>query len=231
SINHILQGYSQQKYSDFIQDLLITIKLVERIEKNTDKRNVYISILPKLYSKIGNKLIPKMQILKEMVSHGYLNNELALYSDEATRLNRYLELMLLKKKVNENSEDWKKLCDKNNISGLGCVVKISKVKVDVTKLIFAMIDGDIDLTQLEGNECVFNSLEKMSKLLLDFSSLYKQYERALYVWFLKQLYVWKGVHWIEIIFTSLDVGMKFPFFGEIKEKQCIQFVASKDTSQ
>ncbi|ETO11432.1 hypothetical protein RFI_25944, partial [Reticulomyxa filosa] len=222
SIDHILQGYStqpnvsQQKYSDFIQDLLITIKRVERIEKNANKRNVYISILPKLYSKIGNKLIPKMQILKEMVSHGYLNNELALYSDEATRLNRCLEIMLLKKEVNEENKDWKELCDKDDTSDLGCVVKISKVKVDVTKLISAMIDGDIDLTQVEGNECVFNSLEEMSKLLLDFSSCYKQYEHALYVWFLKQLYVRKGFHWIEIIFTPSNTGTKFPFLGKLK---------------
>ncbi|ETN98433.1 hypothetical protein RFI_39067, partial [Reticulomyxa filosa] len=222
SVDYILQGYSthqnasQQKYSDFIQDLLIPIKRVERIEKNADKRKVYISILPKLYSKIGNKLIPKMQLLKEMVSHGYLNNDLALYSDEATRLNRCLELMFLKKKINENSEPWKKLCDKSNTSDLGCVVKISKVKVDVTKLISTVTNEDIDLSQLEENQSVFNSLEEISKLLLDFSSCYKQYERTLYVWFLKQLYVWKGIHWIEIIFTQPDIGMNFPFLGRLK---------------
>ncbi|ETO32976.1 hypothetical protein RFI_04130 [Reticulomyxa filosa] len=230
SIDHILQGYSthrntsQQKYSDFIQDLLITIKHVERIEKNADKRNVYISILRKLYPKIGNKLIPKMQILKEMVSHGYLNNNLALYSDEATWLNRCLELMLLKKKINEDSKDWKKLCDKNSISDLGCVVKISKVKVNVTKLIRNMTNEDVDLSRLEENQRVFNSLEEMSKLLLDFSSCYKQYEHALYVWFLKQLYVWKGIHWIEIIFTSSHAGTKFPFFGKLKRSNVLSLL-------
>ncbi|ETO02236.1 hypothetical protein RFI_35200 [Reticulomyxa filosa] len=227
SINHILQGYSQQKYSDFIQDLLITIKCVERIEKNADKRKIYISILPKLYSKIGNKLIPKMQILKEMVLHGHLNNNLALYSDEAIRLNRCLELMLLKKKVNEDSKDWKKLCGKDDTSNLGCVVKISKVKVDVTKLISFMVDGDIDLTQLEENQSIFNLLEEMSKLLLNFSSCYKQYERTLYVWFLKQLYVWKGIHWIEIIFTQLDIGMKYPLFGKLKTNNIFRLLRAR----
>ncbi|ETO34947.1 hypothetical protein RFI_02127, partial [Reticulomyxa filosa] len=207
---------SKQKDSDFIQDLLGTIKRVEIIEDNVDRCKVYISILQKLNSKIGNKLIPKMQILKEMVSHGYVNNNLALYSDEAIRLNRCLELMLLKNEVNNNSKDWTQLCDKSNTSDLGCIVKISKVKVDITKLIFIMVNGDIDLTQLEENQSVFNSLEEMSKLLLDFSSCYKQYERALYVWFLKQLCVRKGIHWIEIIFTPSDTGINFPFFTRLK---------------
>ncbi|ETO08808.1 hypothetical protein RFI_28579, partial [Reticulomyxa filosa] len=219
SIDHILQGYSthrnasKEKYSDFIQDLLSTIKRVERIEDNTDKHKVYISILQKLNSKIGNKLIPKLHILKEMVSYGYLNNNLALYSDEATWLNRCLELILWKKKINEDSEDWKKLFDKDNTS---YVVKISKVKVDVAKLIFAMINENIDLPQLEQNQSISNSLEEMSKLLLDFSSCYGQYEHALHVWFLKQLYMWKGIHWIEIIFTPSDAEMKYPLFEKLK---------------
>ncbi|ETO02089.1 hypothetical protein RFI_35347, partial [Reticulomyxa filosa] len=130
-------------------------------------------------------------------------------------LNRCLELMLLKKKVNEDSKDWKKLCGKDDTSNLGCVVKISKVKVDIINIISNMVYEDIDLSQLAENQSIFNSLEEMSKLLLDFSSCYKQYERALYVWFLKQLYMWKGIHWIEIIFTQPNVGMKY-LFGKLK---------------
>ncbi|ETO02416.1 hypothetical protein RFI_35021 [Reticulomyxa filosa] len=168
-----------------------------------------------------------MQILKEMVLHGYLSNNLALYSDEATRLNCCLELMLLKKEVNENSKDWKKLCDKNNTSDLGCVVKISKVKVDIINIISNMVYEDIDLSQLEENQSVFNSLEEMSKLLLDFSSCYKQYERALYVWFLKQLYMWKGIHWIEIIFTQLGIGTKYPLFGKLKKNNIFRLLRAR----
>ncbi|ETO11593.1 hypothetical protein RFI_25783, partial [Reticulomyxa filosa] len=233
SIDHILQGYSthqnasKQKYSDFIQNLLIAIKRVERIEKNADKRKVYISILRKLYSKIGNKLIPKMQILKEMVSHEYLNNNLALYSDEAARLNRCLELMLLKNKINEDRKYWKKLCDKNNTSALGCVVKISKVKVEVTRLIRGMINEDIDLSQLEENKNVFNSLVEISKVLSDFSSCHGQYKHALHVWFLKQIYMWKGIHWIEIIFTQSYIGMTSPLFEKLKTSNVFRLLRAR----
>ncbi|ETO05516.1 hypothetical protein RFI_31880, partial [Reticulomyxa filosa] len=222
SIDHVLQGYfthrnaSKQKDSDFIQDLLSTIKRVEIIEDNVDKHKVYISILQKLNSKIGNKLIPKMQILKEIMSHGYLNNNLVLYSDEAIRLNRCLELILLKEEIREESKTWRRLYDKNNTSSLGHIVKISKMKVSITKLISIMINEGIDLLTLEKKQSMFISLEKMSQLLLNFSSCYGQCEYALHVWFLKQLYVWKGIHWIEIIFALSDVGIKFPLFEKLK---------------
>ncbi|ETO34521.1 hypothetical protein RFI_02575 [Reticulomyxa filosa] len=175
------ENASKQKYFDFIQDLLITINDVERIKNNADTRKIYISILPKLYS--------KMQILKEMVLHGYLSNNLALYSDEATRLNCCLELMLLKKEV----------------------------KVDIINIISNMVCEDIDLSQLEENQSLFNSLEKINYCC------YKQYERALYMWFLKQLYMWKGIHWIDIIFTQPNVGMKY-LFGKLKTNNIILFV-------
>ncbi|ETO29349.1 hypothetical protein RFI_07773 [Reticulomyxa filosa] len=230
SVDHVLNSYSnnrnaiQQKYPDFIQDLLAAIRRIEKIEENADKRNVYISILQKLYSQIDSRPIFKIQIFKEMMLHGYLNSDLSLHSEEAVLLSRCLELMILNEKIKEDDENWRQLCDEKNTSDLGFVAKISKVKVGVASLIFKMIDKDIDISQLKENQRI---LEDMSKLLLDFGNLYKQYEHALHVWFLKQLYVMKGMHWIEVTFTHPNIGTQSTFLKKLKTSNIFSLLRAR----
>ncbi|ETO04973.1 hypothetical protein RFI_32423, partial [Reticulomyxa filosa] len=188
-----------EKYSLFVQDLLDTIKRVERIEENGDKHKEYASILPKLYFKIATPIC-KMQILKEMVIYGCLNSNLNLYSDEAILTNCCLESTLLNKQVNTDTSVWKKWCNINDKSKLDLIVKISQIKVDVTELISMMMDKDIDLS-LEKNGIIRDLLSKINQLLFNFIIENEQYEHALYVWLLKQLCVWKGIHWISILLS------------------------------
>ncbi|ETO07893.1 hypothetical protein RFI_29499, partial [Reticulomyxa filosa] len=202
-----------QKYSDFIQDLLATIKRVEGIEENADRRNVYISILPKLYSQINNRPIFKMQILKEMVLHGHLDNNISLYSEEAVLLGRCLELMILNEEIEENDERWRQLCDEKDPSDLNCVVQIATVKAKLARLIAILVDADIDLSHIEGNQTLFKTLEKINKLLSDFNSCHIQYAHALHVWFLKQFHVWKGILRMELLFAHPMVRRKYPVFS------------------
>ncbi|ETO11970.1 hypothetical protein RFI_25406, partial [Reticulomyxa filosa] len=178
-----------EKYSLFVQDLLDTIKRVEQIEENGDKHKEYASILSKLYFKVAAPIC-KMQILKEMVIYGNLN----LHSDESILVNRCLESILLNKQVNTSTNVWRKWCNPSNKSNIGLVVKISQIKVSVTEHISTMMDKDIDLS-LEKNV----SLNKINQLLSSFIIENEQYKHTLYVWFLKQLYVWKGILWIAIL--------------------------------
>ncbi|ETO03243.1 hypothetical protein RFI_34167 [Reticulomyxa filosa] len=194
-----------EKYSLFVQDLLDTIKRVERIEENGDKHKEYASILSKLYFKVAAPIC-KMQILKEMVIYGCLNSNLNSYSDEAILVNSCLESMLLNKQVNTSTSIWEKWCNPSNKSKLGLVVKISQVKVCVTELISMMVDKDIDLS-LEKNGIIRDSLSKINQLLSDFTIENEQYKHALYMWFLKQLYVWKGIHWIAILLRDQNIEL------------------------
>ncbi|ETO14263.1 hypothetical protein RFI_23105 [Reticulomyxa filosa] len=217
-VDSVLKDYrenrntSQEKYADFILDLLAAIKRVENVEKN----KVYTSILRKLYSQIDNGPIFKMQIYKEIVLHTKLNNSLTLHSEEAVLLNRCFELITLNEEIKKDNNTWSQLCNEKNTTSLGSVAKISKVKVDVTNLISVMVNENFDLSQLKENQSIFRLLENISESLSNFSSFYKQYEHALYVWFLKQLYARKGMHWIEIIFAHPSAGTQFPFLKELK---------------
>ncbi|ETO35962.1 hypothetical protein RFI_01103 [Reticulomyxa filosa] len=225
-IGRILKSYStnqnesKERYPLFVQDLLTTIKRVERIEGNADKYKVYNSILSELYSNVSNIPISEIQILKEMVLYGCQQwySQSSLCSAKATLLNRCLELMLLDGQVNENSKHLKKWCDhahQNKENGLELVVKISTVKVALFHLISTMNSRNINIARLEENQTVYELLQKMSQLLITFSTVNPQYDRSLHVWFLKQLYIRKGIHWIETIFAHPMIRQHFPLFGQV----------------
>ncbi|ETN97137.1 hypothetical protein RFI_40394 [Reticulomyxa filosa] len=62
-----------------------------------------------------------------------------------------------------------------------------------------MINEDINVSKLNESQSMHKLLQKMKQLL--FSTENCKYTRSLHVWFLKQLYMLKGIHWIEIVFT------------------------------
>ncbi|ETO04832.1 hypothetical protein RFI_32564, partial [Reticulomyxa filosa] len=206
------QNASKEKYLLFVQDLLTAIKRVERIKEDKDKYGIYTSILSNLYSKIDNISISKMQILKEMLMHECLRGSISLYSTEAVLLNRCLESILLNEQVDKNSESWTKWCNQIRQNEIGLIMKISTTKVNLVKLITTMINEDINVSKLNESQSMHKLLQKMKQLL--FSTENCKYTRSLHVWFLKQLYMLKGIHWIEIVFTYPAIRQCFKLFRQ-----------------
>ncbi|ETO03239.1 hypothetical protein RFI_34171 [Reticulomyxa filosa] len=221
-VRHILSCYlnnrnaSNEKYPLFVRDLLAVIKRVEGIRKHTERQKTYTAQLLYLYEQNKENAILQVQILRDMCIHQCVdNNTLLLYSKDAVLLNRCLEKMLLEANIdNVAITNWTLWCHEHNYDKLELIIRISRLKKDLIKLIVSLININIKVPKLAQDTDVHNLIKRMAVLLssrLDFEN--SSYERMLHVWFLKQLYMWKGIHWIELIFTHPVIRQEVPLFG------------------
>ncbi|ETO10786.1 hypothetical protein RFI_26591, partial [Reticulomyxa filosa] len=98
---------------------------------------------------------------------------------------------------------------------IGLIMKISTTKVNLVKLITTMINEHMDLSKLNKNQRIHELLQKMNQLLSTFSITDHQYEHSLHVWFLRQIYKLKGIHWIEMIFAHSVIRQRFQLFRQV----------------
>ncbi|ETO00635.1 hypothetical protein RFI_36805, partial [Reticulomyxa filosa] len=207
-------------------DLLIAIQRVEGNGMNESKSKIYTSILSKLYSELGDMSIAKTQVLKEMVTYGCFLSNLDPCSTEATLLNRCLESILLSGQINENTESWKKWCrqiGQSKGNEINMVVEISTTKVHLATLITTMIHENMGLSKLNNNRRMNELLQKMDQLL----ATNRSYEHSLHVWFLKQFYMCKGIHWIEMVFTHSAIRRHFPLLGKVNSKNVFRLLSAR----
>ncbi|ETO08632.1 hypothetical protein RFI_28756 [Reticulomyxa filosa] len=221
-VEHILSSYngnrnsSNEKYPLFVRDLLAIIKRVEDMPKNSEPQRMYTSLLLNLHEKNKEDTFLQVQLLRDMCIHQCVNNNtLLLHSKDAVLLNRCLEQMLLNADIDDSTiNSWEQYCHDHGHDKLELVIKISKLKIELTKLIMALINIDINVSSFEQEHDAHNLIERMGALLSSSLALDdNSYKYMLHVWFLKQLHMCKGIHWIEVIFTHSKIRQAVPLFS------------------
>ncbi|ETO00293.1 hypothetical protein RFI_37154, partial [Reticulomyxa filosa] len=225
-VRNIISSYSSNRnisdgeYPMFVRDLLAVIKRVESICKDTKQQHTYTTLLRSLYNENKESVILQMQLLRDMCIHQCVNNDtLSLQSKDAVLLNRCLEKILLEENANANNAlitNWAQWCCEQGHDKFELVIRISQLKTDLSKLIWNLTNTDICMSKVEQGDSAYNLIKQMGELLSSVLIPNSLYEHMLHVWFLKQLYVCKGIHWIEILFTQPVIRQAIPPFNKTK---------------